>query len=176
MEDEQYAALQSAIREALITFKDLRLTAVEDIPVGDGTLLIERFSDRIDDVSGWLEEMSDSLSECLVQRTKGQEKETLRRALVFCESLTIKVTSAFGQDLVSYETIRELRRLGRRRGPEWIAWGLSLEHALEACRAPIEGVQRALVTAWSEMAKQTAAGVVVTNTSIGIAGAPVNGV
>jgi len=172
MEDEQYLALRSAIREAYTGFSDLRLTTVEDMPVGDGTLLIERFSDRIEDILGWLEEMAESLGQCISQRSRGQEKEDLRKALVLCESLTIKVGSSFGQELVSFETIRELRRLGRRRGPEWVAWVLSIEHGLEACRPPLERLQRSIVLAWSEMAKQSAAGVVVTNTCVGVTHTP----
>ncbi len=175
MEDEQYTALKTAMGEALVSFKELRLTVAEDVPYSDGPLIIERFSDRVDDIVGWLEEMSESLSDCLFHLSKGQDRDNVRKALVFCQSQGNKIASTFCRDLMSYETIRELRRVGRRNGPEWIAWGLSLERALEACKLPIDSLQRALIGAWNEVAKQATSGIVVTNTSIGIDARPTSG-
>jgi hypothetical protein len=167
MDHEHYENLLTAIRSAFARFQELRLTVVEDTPAGDGAILVERSGDRIDDIVGWLAESADAVAEAIFKRETAQERDCLRNALAFSDTQAIKVSAAFSRDLVSYSAIRELRRLGKKRGPEWALWAYSVEQALDGCRAPVEAVQRALVAAWKELAREVGAGVVVTNTNVG---------
>jgi hypothetical protein len=175
MDQEHYDNLQMALRNAVEKFQELRLTLVEDVPKGDVPLLVERSGDRIDDIVGWLSESSEAVAESYSRRESGQERDSLRHALAFGESQAIKAAAAFSRDLVSYKTVREFKRLGSRRGPEWVLWAYSVEQALDGCRTPVEAVQRALVTAWKELAREASVGVVVTNTNVGFStGSPAN--
>jgi hypothetical protein len=167
MDLEHYDNLLTTIRGSVEKFQELRLTFVEDMPIGDGAILVERCGDRIDDIVGWLAEAAEAVMESHGKRESGNERDALRNALAFGETQAIKVAAMFSRDLVSYRTIRELRRLGSKRGPEWVLWAYSVEQALDGCRAPVESVQRALVMAWKELAKEAGAGVVVTNTNVG---------
>ena len=169
MDQEHYDSLQTAIRNAIERFQELRLTVVEDMPAGDGALLVERCGDRIDDIVGWLSESAEVVAESRSRKGTGQERDALRHALAFGESQAIKVAASYSRDLVSYGAIKEIRRLASRRGPEWVLWAYSVEQALDGCRAPVEAVQRALVAAWKELAKEAGAGVIVTNTNVGFA-------
>lgn len=61
----------------------------------------------------------------------------------------------FAADLVSYERIAEITRLGRSRGGEWKAWASSVHAGAEACRQPLEETGTALVACWRELAEHT---------------------
>jgi hypothetical protein len=154
-----------AAREALA---GLRLTAVEDRPLRDQVLLVERLADAVDDLIGWLDE---------ALAAAGDAQKAIRHPLNgyrACEALAlandrfIQLEYKFFSAGVSYEEISELTRFGQRRGREWLGWTRSVVQALDQCRAPIRELDEALLHCWRELAERLGTSAVsVQTTNIG---------
>jgi len=154
-----------ALREAL---QNLRLTVVEDRPLRNGVLIIDRMGDAIDDLIGWLEEGSEAAgraSKAVVHPIDGQ------RAIHDLSQVNerfLKLEYNFFWGLASYPQVRDLTKLGTSRGREWRAWSDSVKVALDQTGHAMNELQRALLATWQELAERVGAGSVsVQTTNIG---------
>lgn len=77
-----------------------------------------------------------------------------RRALATCQEQCHIIDHQFSADLVSYEKLWELARLGSERGREWLPWSNSVKQAIEDCRLPLQEVGVALSRCWQELAER----------------------
>jgi hypothetical protein len=154
-----------ALRESL---SGLRMTAVEDKPLRGDVVLVDVFGDAADDLLGWLEEAADA-AEAGRQSVGGPvDLDHVRRALTTCQERFNRLVDRFTSDLVRYERIAELARLGHERGGEWRAWATSVKAALEDCRQPIFDVNQALFRCWQDLTERVGmTSVSVRATSIG---------
>lgn len=148
--DELYAGLHR-LRDDLL---GLRVTVVEDRPLTGDVLLTEQLGDAIDELLGKLEE--GVMAGAQAQHAAGHpvDIESARRALTTCQQQFNRMARQFTRDLLSYERITQLRRLGRRRGGEWRAWADSVSEALEECQQPFDQVTELLFRCWQEITER----------------------
>jgi hypothetical protein len=76
-----------------------------------------------------------------------------RRALTLCQERFHRVQQMFATDLVSYEKLSELARLGNERRA-WIPWATTVKRGIEECREPMERTSRVLAACWAELAER----------------------
>ena len=154
-----------AVREALA---GLRLTAVEDRPLRDEVLLVERLADSVDDLIGWLDEARAAAGDAQKAVRHPVDGYRACEALALANDRFIQLEYKFFSAGVSYEEINELTRFGQRRGREWLGWTRSVLEALDQCRAPIRELDEALLHGWRELAERLGTSTVsVQTTNIG---------
>jgi hypothetical protein len=163
-----FADLSAHLQALRDSLKTLRTTAVEDRPLQGDAVLVDVFGDAADDLSGWLEEAIDA-AETGRQAVGGPvDLDRARRSLAVCQERFNRLTDRFTSDLVRYERIAELVRLGRERGGEWRAWSRSVKEALDDCRQPIYDATQGLFQCWQELAERAGmTSVSVQTTTIG---------
>lgn len=76
-----------------------------------------------------------------------------RRALASCQQRFHRIEQQFSLNLVSYEKLKELVRLGEK-GNEWRLWADTTRQGIEQCREPIEQTSKALAACWQELAER----------------------
>jgi hypothetical protein len=154
-----------AVREALTS---LRLTAVEDRPLRDEVLLVERLANAVDDLIGWREEAADAAADGQKAVRHPLDGYGAREKLALAHDGFIRLKYTFFSEGVSYEEINELTRFGQRRGREWLGWTRSVVQALDQCRTPIRELDEALLQCWRELAERLGTSAVsVQTTNIG---------
>lgn len=139
--DATFAALEQEMGRLCDSLQALRMTVVEDRPLEEGTLLVDSLGDLV-------EELLATACEGLAHARHG--------ALPACHEEYHRVQRRFTADLVSYERIAEIARLGRSRGGEWKAWADSVRAGADACRQPLDATAEALFACWREMSGHTA--------------------
>jgi hypothetical protein len=155
----------AAVREA---FAGLRLTAVEDRPLRDEVLLVERLADAVDDLIGWLDEALAAAGDAQKAARHPLDGYRACKALALANDRFIQLEYKFFSAGVSYEELNELTRFGQRRGREWLGWTRSVIAALEQCRAPVRELDEALLHCWRELAERLGTSTVsVQTTNIG---------
>jgi hypothetical protein len=154
-----------AVREALA---GLRLTAVEDRPLRDEVLLVERLADSVDDLIGWLDEARAAAGDAQKAVRHPLDGYRACAALALANDRFIQLEYKFFSAGVSYEEINELTRFGQRRGREWLGWTRSVLQALDQCRTPVRELDEALLHCWRELAERLGTSAVsVQTTNIG---------
>ena len=143
-----------AAREA---FESLRLTAIEDRPLRDEVLLVERLGNAVDDMQGWLEEAVAAAADAQKAVRHPLDGYRAREALALANERFIRLEYKFFSEGVSYEGISELMRFGRRGGREWLGWTGSVIQALDQCRAPLRELDEALLLGWQELSERLGA-------------------
>lgn len=76
-----------------------------------------------------------------------------RRALTLCQECFHRMEQQFASDLVSYEKLKELARLGNDRRA-WLPWANTVKQGIEQCREPLEQTSTALAACWQELAER----------------------
>lgn len=90
-----------------------------------------------------------------------------RRSLTLCQERFHRIEQQFASDLVSYEKLKELARLGNERRA-WLPWANTVKQGIEQCRPRLEEVSRTLAHCWQEIAEHAGAtSVSVRTTNIG---------
>lgn len=163
-----YAQLES-LNGALA---DLRTVIDDRPPKGDSVLLLDSFGDAVEDALGWLEEALELVAP-LVQESQrkgepGFDVNAARQALVFCQDQFNRITHRFTFDLVSYDRLSQLMRLGHERRGEWQAWAGGVRRELEGCQQHLYDTSQALFRCWQEIAERVGmTSVSVQTTTIG---------
>lgn len=142
----------SRLREELT---GLRVTIVEDKPLQDGALLADDFGDAAEELLGLVEQALARVNEACQTILSNGDLTRVRRALIHCHETAQQLMYRFLTDMMSYDQIRELMRLGRARGGEWQAWAGGVKEVLERCQPRIFVVNRALFLCWNELAEQS---------------------
>jgi hypothetical protein len=163
-------ALESAskqLRSSLQVFKDtlesLRLTVETDAP--DSHILVDRFTDALDDLLGWLDE---SLARVTKDQATAQHAALLAQQALFCQERHNHMTQRLYGDLMSYKWLQELSTLGHERKGEWQAWVSSIKKTLGRCHHALHSVGQALFACWQEVVEHLGgSGVALHTTNIG---------
>jgi hypothetical protein len=144
-----------AAREA---FEVLRLTAVEDRPLRNEVLLVERLGNAVEDLQGWLEEAAAAAGEAETAVRHPLDGYRARAALALANERFLRLEYKFFCERVSYEEVNELTALGRRRGREWLGWTGSVIQAFAQCRDPLRALDEAILAAWQELSEHLGSG------------------
>jgi|SRR5215208_3365841 len=151
----------AGLREALT---GLRTTAVEDRPLRGDVVLVDAFGDAAEDLLGWLEGALEAAIEARAALARPTDLDSAGRALAACQERCNRIAARFESDLLTYERIADLLRLGRSRGGEWHAWATSVKGALDACRSPLFETNESLFACWREIVERAVAPTVTVQT------------
>lgn len=158
-----------ALLEALT---GLHTTIVEDRPLDDQSsqatpALVDIVGTSAEDLIGWMMEAIAAVQETQPSIRNG-DLEAVRRGLSDCQVRTIRIGHCLVADLMQYERIADLARVGRTRGGEWRGWALSAKQAIDSCRQPLFDLQQAQFECWQELAERSGRqSITVQSTTIG---------
>jgi hypothetical protein len=162
---ERYEQLWTRLHELREAWLELRLTVGEDRPRGEGTMLVDRLGDEVDDGLAAVEEALAAV------RAAMQEPDDIRagaRALSTAHGRLTQVADGYWRGPASLERQRQLHSLGRRRGGEWGAWVRSVDDAQGRFPASLTAVSEELRRTWLELVERAASGAIsLTSSSIG---------
>jgi hypothetical protein len=137
------------------TAMNLLQTTVEDRPPDDYEPAVAEHVERIVlSMMGVLHEMRRTAS--LARRRVGRppDLDGARQALVNCQEQFHKFEQEYSSSLGSYEQLKQLARLGPRRG-EWPSWGNRTKQDIEQCREPLQDTSKALAACWQELVEHS---------------------
>jgi hypothetical protein len=166
-EIQSLCAQLQRLQEGLLS---LRVTIEEDRPLeGASVMLLDAFGDATQDALGWLEEALETVEPAAALKgCQAFDVNQARQALVFCQEQFNRINQRFSSDLVSYERIAELMRLGQERRGEWRGWTISVRQSLEGCQQHLYDTSHALFRCWQEIAERVGmTSVSVQSTNIG---------
>jgi len=115
--------------------------------------LVDGLENSLLDMMGELHEARKSALSA--RRTVGPQPDLdrARRALTLCQQRFHRIEQQFSLNLVSYEKLKELVRLGEK-GNEWRLWAETTRQGIEQCREPMEQTSKALAACWQELAER----------------------
>jgi hypothetical protein len=152
-------ALEATFRELAVslhklddTLNALHLTVL-DRP-SDEAALVDGLENSVLDIIGVLGDARKSALQARRAVGHPPDLDRARRALTVCQERFHSIEQQFAADLVSYEKLKELARLGRVRRHEWLAWANSTKQGIEQCREPLEQASKALAACWQELAER----------------------
>ncbi len=148
--------LCSGIAEWSQYVQDLRVTIVEDKPLGGDRALIDQLGDATYDVRGHLEEALEFADEARrAVEMNSINSDLARRRLASCNE---RINNAMKNylDLISYERVGELVEMGAEFGREGQAWVGSVKSALDQCRQMMHKVNQLILQSWLELTDRMA--------------------
>jgi hypothetical protein len=131
----------------------LRVTTVEDKPLTDGVLLVDRCGDATEDLLGWATEGLAAATNALGAVGETLDLNRARRALSTCQQCFARLEDEL-LTFTSYDHLTEINRFGRKRRGEWLAWVRSVRDAAAQCLQPTMELREALVRCWQELAER----------------------
>ena len=137
--------LHDALNELQVTLGDK--------PSDDESAMADGLETTVLDLMGILHEARKTALNA--QRAVGHptDLDRARRALTLCQEHFHRIEKQFATELVSYEKLRELARLGRERR-SWLPWANTVKQEIEQCRPPLERISSALAACWQELAER----------------------
>jgi hypothetical protein len=153
-------ALEATFRQLSVSLHKLHdaLNAlhvtVGDKPPDDEAALADGLENAVLDLMGTLHEARKSSMEARRAVGAPVDLDRARRALMVCQKCFHRMEQTFAAELVSYERLSELARLGRARRREWLPWAGSTKAGIEQCREPLELTSKALAGCWEELAER----------------------
>jgi hypothetical protein len=124
-----------------------------DKPPDEDLALVDGMENALLDMMGELHGARKSAFNA--RRTVGPQPDLdrARRALTLCQQRFHRIEQQFSAELVSYERMKELIRLGEK-GKEWPSWAESTRQGIEQCRTPMEQTSKSLAACWQELAER----------------------
>lgn len=134
------------------SLKELQVT-LGDKPPDDESALADGVETAVLDMMGTLHEARKAAQNG--QKAVGHpvDLDLARRALMICQERFHRIEQQFASDLVSYEKLKQLARLGKRRRA-WLPWSSALKQGIEQCRPYMEQTSAALASCWQELAER----------------------
>ena len=155
--EKTFQELSTELRKLRDCLEESRLTIVEDRPVKGDAALADNFENGIDDVLGWLGEAIQVADEALRALGPPVDRDRALRSLTNCQEQFSRSEKQFLSDLLSYEKLDQLNRMGREWGGHWKVWSDAVRQSLDRCREPLEAVKKALAACWGEIAERAPA-------------------
>ncbi|MGA8273714.1 MAG: hypothetical protein WB919_19280 [Candidatus Sulfotelmatobacter sp.] len=163
-------ALEATFRELSVCLHHLHdaLNALQvtmgDKPPDDESALADGVETVVLDMMGTLHEGRKAALNSKKAVGHPVDLDRARRTLTTCQERFHHIERQFAADLVSYEKLRELARLGKERRP-WLAWSSAVKQGIEQCRQPLEETSKALAVCWQELVEHSGTtSISVTNT------------
>jgi hypothetical protein len=167
-------ALEATFRELQVSLHKLHdalntlQVGLGDKPLNDEAALADGLENTVLDAMGVLQEARKAALNARTAVGPPVDLDRAWRALTICQERFHDIEQQFANDLVSYDKLRELARLGNSRGGEWLSWAGSTKRSIEECRPPMEEVSRNVARCWQEIAEHGGAtSVSVRTTNIG---------
>jgi hypothetical protein len=125
-----------------------------DKPPDDESALADGVETAVLDVIGtWHKAQKAALS---ARKAVGHplDLDRARRALTTCQESFHRIEQQFAADLVSYEKLKELARLGNARRA-WLPWSSTVKQGIEQCQPALEQTSAALAACWQELVEHS---------------------
>lgn len=154
-------ALEATFRQLSVALHKLddELSALQatvgDTPPNDEAALADALENTVLDVMGTLHEMRKFALQGQKAAAHPADLERARHVLTLCQKRFLRMEKQFASDLMSYEKVKELMRLGDER-QEWLPWANSIRQGIEQCQQPREEASTALASCWQELAERLA--------------------
>jgi len=163
-----FQELFTELRKLQDTLVAVRLTVVEDKPMRGEAALVDHLEDTILEMMGLLDEALKAARAAQTAVGNLTDLNGARRALAVCQQRFHRIEQQFAAELVSYEKLTDLTRLGSERRGEWLLWSNSVKEGIEQCRQPLDGASKSLAACWQEIAERVGmTSVSVRTTNIG---------
>jgi hypothetical protein len=152
-------ALEATFRDLTVclhklhdALNELQVT-LGDKPIDDESAVADDVETKVLDAMGTLHEARKAALN--TRRAVGHpvDLDRARRALTLCQERFHRIEQQFASDLVSYEKLKELDRLGNERRA-WLPWSSTVRQGIEQCRQPLEQTSAALAACWQELAER----------------------
>jgi hypothetical protein len=137
--------LHDALNELHITLGDQ--------PSDDQSAMADGLETAVLDLMGRLHEARGAALKAQKALGHPPDLDRARRALTLCQEGFHRLEKQFMSDLVSYEKLKELARLGNERRA-WLPWANTVKQGIEQCRQPLEQTSKALAACWQELAER----------------------
>jgi hypothetical protein len=153
-------ALEATFRDLSVCLHHLHdaLNALQvtlgDKPPDDESALADWVETAVLDVIGtWHKAQKAALS---ARKAVGRplDLDRARRALTTCQESFHRIEQQFAADLVSYEKLKELARLGNARRA-WLPWSSTVKQGIEQCQPALEKTSAALAACWQELVEHS---------------------
>lgn len=154
-------ALEATFRQLSVALHKLddALSALQvtvgDTPPNDETALADALENTVLDMMGTLHETRKFALQAQNAVAHPKDLENARHALTLCQERFHRIEQQFASDLVSYNSLNELARLGKERRP-WMPWASAAKQGIEQCREPVDEASKALTACWQELADRAA--------------------
>jgi hypothetical protein len=152
-------ALQATFRQLTVCLHQLHdglnmlHVTMGDTPHNDESALADGLENAVIDMIGTLHDARKSAMQARRSTDYPVDLDRARRALTVCQERFHRVVQLFTSELVSYEKLTELARLGSERRA-WHPWTSMVKLGIEQCQDPIEQTTRALAACWEELAER----------------------
>jgi hypothetical protein len=141
-----------ALRDAL---EELGVATEEYRPLEGDAALVDVLTDAALVSRGWIEEALQAARTGERNAARRDELARARRALVLGQERYSRVAQRLFSDLLSYDRVDMVARLGRERGGAWAAWAKGVREALDRLRQPLFEVDQALFACSQALAERS---------------------
>jgi hypothetical protein len=133
----------------------LRLTVVEDRPLGLDLALVDRRADALDDVIGLVEEGLSNAREAREFLIPPADVASFHRSLLCSHQKQTMLQERLWSGLLSHERIAEVSDAARRHGGEWVPWARRVQEDLRHCPHKALEVGMSLIECWRAVVDQS---------------------
>ena len=153
-------ALEATFRNLTVCLHHLHdaLNALQvtlgDKPPDDESALADGLETVVLDLMGTLHEARRSALNARKAVGHLVDLDRARRSLTICQERFHRIEQQFASDLVSYDKLKELARLGSTRRA-WLPWSTTAKQGIEQCQPLLAQISTALAACWQEMVEHS---------------------
>jgi hypothetical protein len=147
-----FRRLSVCLRHLHDSLNELQVT-LGDKPIDDESALADGVETTVLDMMGKLHEARQGALNARKAVGHPVDLDQARRALTICQDRFQRIEQQFASDLVWYERLKELERLGSERRA-WLPWSRTVKQGIEQCREPLAQTSAALALCWQELAER----------------------
>jgi hypothetical protein len=153
-------ALESTFRELSSCLQQLQdaLNVIEvtlgDKPPNDESAVADGVETIVLDILGTLHEVRQAALETHKAIGHPMDLDLARHALMRCQDGFHRIEEQFASQLVSYEQLKELARLGSARRT-WQPWANTVRQEIEQCQPSLHETSKALAGCWQELVEHS---------------------
>lgn len=152
-------ALEATFRQLSLSLHKLHdaLNALQvtvgDQPPHDESAIADGLENAVLDIQGRLHEARRSALRARRAVGDPPSLDRARRSLTICQERFHRIEQQFASDLVAYEKLKELERLGYERRA-WMPWVSTVKQGIEQCSEPMDQASKGLAACWGELAER----------------------
>ena len=147
-----FRGLSICLHQLHDALNDLQVT-LGDKPLDDESAMADGLETTVLDLMGTLHEARRAVVKTRKAVGHPPDLDQARRSLTLCQERFHKFEKQFAADLVSYEKLKQLARLGNER-KAWLPWANTVKFGIDQCRAPLERTSQAIAACWQELAER----------------------
>lgn len=125
-----------------------------DKPANDESAVADGVESVVLDILGTLHEARQAATNARNAVGHPVDLDKARRALMRCQDRFHHIEQRFASELVSYEQLKELARLGSMR-KQWQPWSSTVRQGIEECQPHLHTSSKALAACWQELVEHS---------------------